>query len=472
MKVSAKSRLYLRLQNLLFLVLFLGVIGLLAWFSARHTFVSDWTADGRHTLSQASLTLLSTLDKPVAINAFVRDNARSRTLKKRIEELVARYRRHKPDISLRFINPDIEPQTTRELGISNEGELLIRYGERSEKPRALTEQSLTNALQRVARSAERWLVFISGHGERRPQGQANHDMGDWGAQLRSKGFLVQNLNLGETRAIPDNTSVLIIASPRVAWLPGELKLVNDYLDRGGNLLWLTDPRANNGEENANHLGLGPLAERLGLEFLPGTVVDAATQVLNIPDPRYALIAEYPAHPTVHEFDQLTLFPQAVGIEFERPEGWRAEAVLVTNPSAWSETGAMQGGIKLDPGDDIAGPLNIGVALTRQGIYEAHAEALGGAANLTAEQRILVIGDGDFLSNAFIGNAGNLNLGLNFINWLSRDDNLIDIPAKTATDLSLELSPTASAMIGLGFLFGLPLMLLASGVFIWWRRRKQ
>lgn len=472
MKVSAQSRLRLRLQNLVFLVLFLGVIALLAWFSTRHTFISDWTADGRHTLSQASLSLLSTLDKPVTVTAFVRDSAQSQALKKSIEELVARYRRHKADISLRFINPEIEPQTARELGIANEGEMLIRYGERNEKLRALNEQSLTNALQRVARSADRWLVFVNGHGERRPLGQANHDLGDWGAQLRGKGFRVQNLNLGETRSIPDNTSVLIIASPQVAWLPGELKLVNDYLDRGGNLLWLTDPNLNNQEENANHLGLGPLAERLGLEFLPGMIVDAATQLVNIPDPRYALIAEYPAHPTVHEFDQLSLFPQAVAIEFERPEGWQAEAVLISNPSAWSETGAMQGGLKLDPGEDIAGPLNIAVALTRQGIYEAHAEKSGGAANLTAEQRVLVIGDGDFLSNAFIGNAGNLNLGMNFINWLSRDDNFIDIPAKTATDLSLELSPAASASIGLGFLFGLPILLLASGVFIWWRRHKQ
>ena len=51
MKVSIRSRRMIRLQNILFVVLFLGIIGLLAWLSTRYTYQADWTATGRNTLS-------------------------------------------------------------------------------------------------------------------------------------------------------------------------------------------------------------------------------------------------------------------------------------------------------------------------------------------------------------------------------------------------------------------------------------
>ena len=85
---------------------------------------------------------------------------------------------------------------------------------------------------------------------------------------------------------------------------------------------------------------------------------------------------------------------------------------------------------------------------------------------------MVLGDGDFLSNAYLGNGGNLNLGMNIVNWLAHDDAFIAIPVKTAPDLSLNLSQTRYAVIGAGFLVVIPAMLAGSGLLIWLRRRKR
>lgn len=90
----------------------------------------------------------------------------------------------------------------------------------------------------------------------------------------------------------------------------------------------------------------------------------------------------------------------------------------------------------------------------------------------AEQRIVVIGDGDFLSNAYLGNGGNLDLGINMVQWLSRGDALINIPAKIAPDRTLELSPLASGSIAVGFLFLLPGALLGAGALVWFKRRSR
>lgn len=89
-----------------------------------------------------------------------------------------------------------------------------------------------------------------------------------------------------------------------------------------------------------------------------------------------------------------------------------------------------------------------------------------------QQRIAVIGDSDFATNAYIGNAANLDLAMALANWLAADDKLIEIPVKTSVGTQLELSRTQTIIIGFGFLLVIPLVLLATGLGIWWRRRRR
>ncbi len=457
MKVTAKTRLQVRLQNLVFVVLFLGALALLGWLSTRYVYQADWTAGARNTLSASSQKLLATLHGAVRVTAYVSDND---ALRERIGELVGRYRRFKPDLELRFVNPEADPASARAEGISMDGELLVAYESRSEKLQDLSEQSLSNALQRLARQQQRWIVFLSGHGERAPKGEANHDLGSFGAELTRKGLTVQTVNLAQTPTIPDNTSVLVLAGPQVDLLPGEVKLVQDYLAKGGNLLWLAEP-------GALH-GLEPLAEQFGVTFLPGVVVDANTQLFGIQNPSFALVADYPDDPITRDFQVFTVFPQAAALQVASPPGWQAHEFLRTLDRAWNETSELSGEIRPDPErDEHVGPLTLGARFTRPAPHAAK-----GAAPEAGEQRVVILGDGDFLSNTYLGNGGNLNLGLNILNWLTRDDNLIAIPAKTAPDLTLSLSNTAVAVIGLGFLIGLPLALFGGGFAVWMRRRRR
>ena len=133
---------------------------------------------------------------------------------------------------------------------------------------------------------------------------------------------------------------------------------------------------------------------------------------------------------------------------------------------WAETGPLQGEVGFDENQERQGPLDIGVALDREVASPAD------SASPARQQRILVIGDGDFLSNAYVGNSGNQELGIRLINWLASDDEFITIPARTAPDLQLELAPLIAGAIAFGFLIALPLLLFGAGAFIWWRRRKQ
>lgn len=452
MTLTSRTRRFLQLKNALWIILLTSIIGVLAWLSTRYDYQSDWTASGRHTLSAASVALLGQAKGPVKVSAFVRAVDGNR---KSITDMIARYQRHKADISVTFVDPTAAPDQVRDEGISAEGELVLRYAGRKEIIRDISEQSITNALQRLVRSGERWIVFLEGHGERNPQGRANHDMGDWVRQVEAKGFKAQTLNLASHGQIPGNTATLVIAGPQLDLLPGEIALIQRYLAQGGNLLWLNDP-------GPLH-GLAPIAQFLGVAFLPGMIVDPSTQVYSINNPAFALVADYGNHAVTRGFNVITLFPFAHGLKITVPEGWQSQAFLITGERSWSETGPLAGEIRYTENEDIAGPLTLGASISRTLMRDDKTHI---------QQRIVVLGDGDFLSNAYLGNGGNLNLGMNIMNWLSHDDALIAIPVKTAPDLNLTLSPVASGIIAVTFLFGIPLLLAGSGLLIWMRRRRQ
>ncbi len=423
----------------------------LAVLSLRHQWHWDWTSSGRNSLAPASVELLRSLDQPPRLTAYV---GPERLLRRQVEDLVARYQQLRPDIELEFIDPRLHPDLAREMGLTAPVEVEIEYGGRRERIADTSEDSLSNALERLANDRRPWIASLSGHGERELLGDGKHDLGEFGRTLEAKGFRPQGLNLATTPVIPDNVQVLLIAGPTAPLLPGEAELVSRYLAAGRNLLWLTEP----GEQQ----GLESLLQALGVGLLPGLVVDANVRALGIEDPSFALVSRYPEHPLTEGLQTASLFPKAAALETQAAGDWSATPLLSTLEASWNETGPLRGEIRRDPeAGERAGPLTLGLVLTRPNPRDSE-----------QEQRVAIVGDGDFLSNAYLGNAGNLELGLRLLRWLSREDRMLQIPPLLTPSPNLELSPLAAKVIGLGFLFALPLVLAAAGAIIWWRRRRS
>ncbi|MDM8562383.1 GldG family protein [Candidatus Marithioploca araucensis] len=647
MQMTKRTHLQARFQNTLFMVLLLTVIGLIAWLSTHYEIKADWTINNRHSLSEASRKILVELKEPIKVTAYITDN---NGLRLPIQELVERYQRQADNISLHFVDPFYAPDEVRQQNIQEKGEILIQYKERTEQLRFLSEQELTSALQRLLRPA-RLAVFLTGHSERSPTHFADHDLSQLAVALKNSGINVQTLNFGETPAIPDETNVLVIASARQKLLPAEVTKIADYIDKGGNLLWLMDP-------SIPLQNLEVIAEKFGLTIQPGIIVDPISQLLGVKSSAVVSITRtgYGEHPVTSGFEEaLTLFPHASGLIVEPPEddAWEEIALLTTNQEAWSETDVKEGAIEFDEETDIDGPLDIAFALERDkphwiddsedGVEDDDSEDEvedddskdvlkdddskdvlkdddskdvvkdgdsedvvknddskdvvkngdsedvvknddskdvvkngdsedvvknddskdvvkdddskdvvkdddskdvvkdgdsedvvkdddskdvvkdgdsedvvkdGDSENVVKDgevkdddseniedvkdnaktelhnhedgiddleddihddiheqQRVIIVGEGDFLSNAFLGYGGNLELSLKMMNWLAQDDTFIEIPSKTAVDLDLELSSTAVLLIGGFFLFILPLGLISTGISIWLQRRK-
>ncbi len=447
MKLTPRIHQQLRLKNALVTALLLCLLGTLAWLSTNYSVQTDITNNAGNTLSQASQKLLTSLPDKITITAYIKQGQPIRT---QIAQLVDRYSRFKADLKLNFIDPDFEPEKTRELNIGpEEGIILVEYQGRTEKLTFMDESSLTNALLQLTNANERWVTFLTGHGERSPAGIANFDLGQFGKELAHRKINAQTLNLAMLPAIPDNSALLVIAAPKVPLLAGEVTIIKDYIQRGGNLLVLTDP---------DNRQLKVLLKYLGIKQLNGVIVDSSSTLYGINDPSFVLASEYTQHPITKGFQTITLYPVVAALEIDGESDFTGTALLSSTVKSWTETGVIKGKIRFDANsEEKQGPLAFAYALTR-------------TINEKTQQRIVVVGDGDFLSNVYIGNVGNLDMGLKMVLWLIHDDRFIDIPAKIATDKSLHLTQTAVAVIGFGFLIIIPLLLIGTG-FIIWRKRK-
>jgi len=433
------------IRNLFRYTVVLGLVAAAFWATSRLPGERDFSASGRHSLSPTSVEVIQRLEGPVKLTAYVPDRPE---LRRAIRDLVAPYARRYPAIELVFVDPAQEEEKVRELGVPASGAVMVEYGPGSELLRQLSETTLTSALQRLLTREEHWIVAIRGHGERRLDGDGNHDLRDFAAALKREGYALHNVDLPETLAIPDNTEVLLIADPRSSFPLAEQAVIADYLATGGNLLWFTDPDPSGASRW--------LEDQMPVSVFPGTLVDAQGARLGLEDPRLIAVSSFSDHPITGHLQGTALFRRAAGLSVRATgDDWTSTTLVDSSPASWNETGEVRGEVARDAdAGETSGPLAIGVALER------------------GDQRVAVFGDADFLSNAYLGNGVNLDLGLNLVRWLTGNSQLLDIPAPSTPDARLDLSPRAVAVLASIFLMLLPLTLLTTGLLIHYRRRNR
>ncbi len=439
-----------------FLAALLALAGGLGWLSTRHGMEWDWTRDARNTFSEPTRRLLRHIEGPLELVVTARpDQEAVRDAARRWQARLQRERGQ--PVGLRFLDPDQETDAARALGLNRLGQAALAQAGRAQRLSAFDEPALARALERLVRGGRRWIVFLQGHGERSPSDAGDEGFGQWAEALRQAGFTPYPLHLARTPVLPDNTAVLVLAAPRRALQPGEVLTVQAYVARGGNLLWLQDPGSDPVE------ALGTL---LGVRRLPGVAVDANAalrRVLGIRNAAVIPVVDYPSHALTGELDALTLFPVAAALEAapDRDDPWARTAILETLPRAWAETGSLEGAtVQFNAAEgDTAGPLVIGMALSRP------------RPDGSGEQRVVVLGDSDFASNAYLGAAANLDLAMALANWLSGDDALIDLPTRRSPDVQLAFSEREILAVSLIALALVPGAFLFMGLWMGWRRRR-
>lgn len=444
------------LDGWLFALLLLIAAAAIGYFSTRYQYTADWTHSGRASVSAPSRAVLGKLAGAVDIVSYANPQGK---LRQTVAGFVRRYQQIKPDIHLRFVDPQTDPAAMRKLGITVNGELIVRYGGQEQRLDQLDEGSFTNALERLARGGERIVAFVTGDGERRADGKANADISTFASQLEKRGMRTVPLNFAQVGQVPQGTNLVVLASPEAPLSMGAVNALVSYVQDGGNLLWLTEP-------GSDALGLQPLANALDVRVLPGVLVDGSGAALGLSDPRLIALGDYPKQAITRGFTLTTLFPQVAALAQTSGGGWQVQPFLRSSAQSWTQftpiDNAQSSSIRYDAAaGELKGPLDFGLALSRLSLSPDK-----------AQQRAAVIGDCDFLSNTFLGNGGNRALGERLFDWLLGDDALVNLPPRGAPDRVLQISQSELNAVSVGFLLLLPLLLLIIGALIAWRRRRR
>ena len=444
-----------KLSNLLFTLLFLVLIGIAAWFSINYRYSFDATHGNRNTLSVPSQQLLQSLKKPLSFIAYVPDDA---DLHQQIRELVAKYQKFNAQVSLEIINPDLNPERAKVDGVQNQRQVILKLGEQSEVLGSVAEQSVVNAIQRLQRSDDRLVIFLEGHKEADLFDDSSAGLSNIATELRSKGFKLQPHTLLSTGSIPKNISFVILAAPKQAYLPEEVNILQKYIEQGGNLLWLAEPNQS--------AGLEALQKILAINIPQGRLLSIDDKpLIDVNSPTIIPVTRYGEAEVMQQQQGQTLFSYATLIQRDLSEkaNWDFDAILGSSNKVWLETNSteLSKNIQFDKdSNDIAGPVNLGIALSRKTENKE-----------SKQQRIVVIGDSNFMRYGFIGYGGNLELTEHLFNWLSANEHLLVIKAKLAPDTQLDMPNWQLYSIAIFFLFLLPIGLLVFGVWRWIRRKK-
>lgn len=415
----------------------------------------DLTAEKLFTLAPQTQKIVRNLKQDVDIVRF------AKSPDQQLDQLMTEYHNLSHRVTFQEIDPDQKPELARKYGATQMGEVDLASGSRTQHiaPPAdggFTEQSITSAILKVTSGTVKTVCFVSGHGEKSIDDSGPHGYSEADAGLKRENFETKSVNLVQSNAVPSDCSVLVVDGPTESYFPQEAAMISKYLDDGGKALLELDPVTAEHQQPAK---LDSVLASWNIKLGDNIAIDASGMGrLFGTGPGTPLVVDYGDSPITKELQRtMTFFPLAQTVTKADPSKFDSQItdLLKTSGSSFT-TPKLASEVRYDAKTDMKGPLTLGVAAEKK------------FGDKTA--RLVVIGDSDFASNAYIGEQSNGNLFLNTIDWLASDQNLISIRPKTATNRNVTL--TQAQMIGLHWIdfFTLPGVVLIIGLAIWWRRR--
>ncbi|MBF0179924.1 MAG: GldG family protein [Magnetococcales bacterium] len=452
MKMDRSTRLHLRSQNFITGVIALVLIGLAAYATQRYQVRWDWTRGSRHTLAEQSVKAIKAFPDGVTGSVYIQEKGDKR---QQLQELMEKYQVVNPNLTIRYVDPDLDPAAARQAEVALYGTVILRAGEKTEKITEATEEAVTNALIRLAKGSAKTIRLVTGHGEHAvgeiPDGGTGKDRFAYtqaAALLKGEGYKVESFNLAEVEKVPEETAVLILSGPRKPLLEVEVKRLQAWLEAGGRLLLMLDPNQD--------AGLSGLLESHGLGLLKGVTLDPTAQLLG-GSAATPLISRYPAgHPITKGMSAASIFPDTGALELKpAPAESKEQRVRLLEGAerGWLETGDLSGQVEFNAGKDVKGPILIGAAVE------------------SGKQRLVVLANSNFVADTYVNALGNADLFLNITRWLAEDENFIAIKPREVQDAGLNLPAGDALLLFWGLVAFIPLMLLGIGGAIWNRRRR-
>lgn len=312
--------------------------------------------------------------------------------------------------------------------------------------------------------------FVVGHGARDCASLGDRYYGRFAQDkvfrysLLNQGFDAKEVTLD--KPIPEDINILVLADLRDPLPEAHQKNFDDYVARGGNLLIAGEPKR---QEQMN-----PLLEPFGVQLMPGRLVtpdenNAYDFIISTPTKEGGELIYHINSMRLRRY--VATMPSVAGLDISgaAEKGFSPTVLMTTDTlkTVWNElktTDFIDEVPELNPedGEQEQNSVPTVVALSRQ---------IG-----DKEQKIVVLGDADCLSNGEISisrkgiAAANYSLITSSFYWMSDNEVPIDVRRPSAPDKKINVSPTGLLVTKVMSLGIFPLALLLYAIFLLIRRK--
>ena len=417
----------------IFIVIFCAILVFAYLIASNHNLGWDLSRTGANTLDVRTGNVLDSLTFDIEIIVFDKPGEQQAL------EILDLYVTETKHISYRIIDPDSRPGIASQYGVDRYGQAVLLGRQRQCLIESVTQEKLTNAMVKLKRDNKKVIYVVTGHGERDIAQENKSGLSQIRSDLAANDYEVFPLLLMRFETMPRDADLVVVAGPRKSFLQEELGVVRAYLDSGGSMIFALEP--------GGEAGLKGFLEEYGIVLDDGIIVDTFSSMAG-GDNTAPVVTQYGDIPELKGFSYATFFPtsRAILVKEDFSPSVRIEWLARTSEKSWSEHDfiALFDGLDVAPDAfESKGPLNVAVLAKKELDNETRSS-------------VMVFGDVDFLTNAYLNVSGNKDLAINCINMMLGEGSLISIDKKTAQDRPFILTPTQNLII-----FWIPVVVIPS-----------
>lgn len=499
----------------------------IGYFTSRPAMIKIWdtTRTKQNSLTANSQEVLAQLTGPVTITNYVNllDNKSHRYLpimKKANERLFEPYCLAKTDMEVKYVyyydlapngvasNPKFEGKTIDELrdyltmvynlnphlfkspeairkivDLSEEQNTFVRIMETQDGKRTFirdfndmestpSEAEITAAIKKMI-APPPTVAFIKGDGEREISSSGDRDYSNFStekysrAALINQGFDVCEIDISHGDTIPSQINIVVLAEMKTPFTEKGNKVLEEYLNRGGNLFVLTD--------TGRHDVMNPFLAQFGIQMEDYQLAQSSAADFS-PDLILSKATKESGKLTFGFKDDFTRYKLRVSMPgcvaltaFDTKDGFQYTPML--------ETDAQGVWIEKEQTDLKENTVECNASAEEKEQTYITAYALSRPMK-DKEQRIIISGDADCLSNTELTisregyMSGNFNMIIESFRWLSGGEFPIDVRRPQCTDNKFLIGVKDIDTMKIVFMIIIPAILLLMGVGIWFFRRRN
>jgi len=440
----------------LYIVVALAVVSVANILADRYDKSYDATANKQYSLSDQTVKVVKGLKQDATITYFAQDSQFGSAKTK-----LDMYANLSPKVHVVYVDPDKKPLVATQAGFKSLNTAIVQIGANKNEAKSVNEEDLTGAFIRDLKNNTRTVCFITGSGEHQIDDSSRSGYSRLKDLLGKDDYQGKSIDLLQKAEVPADCTVLVVGGPHGDYTQPEVDALKKFVEAGGRALILLDPPLKVGREEIGDNGaLTALLASWGVTPNKDLILDfnPVGQMVGL-GPQVPLVTRYESHAIVNEMKgTATGFPLSRSLDTKDSDKTTVNKLFDSSDSSLSTTKLDSD--RIDPSDpkNKKGPLTIAAA----GTYKTGKD--------NSQGRFVVVGSSQWAANSFLGFNGNRDLALNTINWLSSDEDLISIRPKEPEDRKLTMTRSQVRWVGITSLLLIPLIVIGTGISVWWRRR--